>query len=184
MKYRFAGSVALLSFLGACSVSAETLSIACEGTEYDKPYAFTLVYEGGTSGKIHADGHFGKFDLTATREERTGDDGSGNISHVIGIRGWGPAVAIMPDKTAMETCLKEKLSPERLADPDLVYMTASTCAAEVPTAPAVPIVTNLEIAILDGADPFVTFQRTYAEPSIGGGMLRLDYLPPPRCTVQ
>ncbi|ODA68127.1 hypothetical protein A7A08_01297 [Methyloligella halotolerans] len=84
----------------------------------------------------------------------------------------------------MEACLKAKLPPEQLADPDMVYMSASTCAAEVPTAPGVPIVTNLEIAILDGQDPFVTFQRTYAEPSINGGKLSLDYLPPPNCVMQ
>ncbi len=184
MKNRFVFWSAFSLALGACSATAETLTLECKGTEYDKDYAFTLTYEGGTSGTIHADGHFGKFDLTATREERTGDDGSGTVRHVVGIRGWGAAVAVMPDKAAMEACLKAKLPPEQLADPDMVYMSANGCAAQVPTAPAVPIVTNLEIAILDDADPFVTFQRTYAEPSIGGGKLSLDYMPPPRCELQ
>ncbi|ODA68126.1 hypothetical protein A7A08_01296 [Methyloligella halotolerans] len=73
MTYRFAVSATLLALLAAGPASAETLSIACQGTEYGKDYAFTLVYEGGSSGAIHADGHFGTFDLTATRAERSGE---------------------------------------------------------------------------------------------------------------
>lgn len=180
---RNAAATALLAAATAATLLAGPAlaeSVTCHGNEYGKEYTFTLAYEDGT---IHADGPFGKFDLGASRAERTGDDGTGEILHVVRIDASGPAVAAMPEKAAVEACLTKKLSPEQLADADVVYVSIGSCAAEAPIVPAVPIETKVEMILMDDVEPYVTFQRTYAEPSVTGGKLSLDYMPFPKCTA-
>jgi hypothetical protein len=72
----------------------------------------------------------------------------------------------MPDETAVETCVKGKLPPDQLADKDIVFLTVTSCLAETPPgAEPVEIDASVQIALSPPPDAYVTFTRTYVEPT-------------------
>lgn len=144
----------------------------------------TLVYEGGDSGTLTVTDASGAFSLPASMETREGEV-DGTPVKVTGILANGPVSTKMPDKAAIEACVKGKLSGEMLADADIVFMTVLGCSSSAPIGPEpVQVNAKVEISVVEppGAHVFIT--RTYVEPSsLAGGKIELSSMPPPQCAL-
>jgi hypothetical protein len=162
-------------------VHAETLTFNCEDRSLGKTSDLTLVYDGESSGTLKIKGSYGEMALPASKEDRTGDDGA----KVTGIRASGPASVLMPEKAAIEACVTGKLKPDELQDKDIVYATTGSCAASAPIGKEpIPIKGYAEIAIMEPPSAYVFVTRTYAESTtLAGGVITLDTMPPPNCTL-
>jgi hypothetical protein len=171
-----------LVFVTACSRSeAETVTIKCEA-----PLEMTLVYEGDESGTLTVKDAFGEMSLPASKEAREGKTDAGETYTATGIRAFGQVAALMPDKAAIEACVKGKLSGEMLQDSDIVFSTALSCGSSTPmgTEP-VQVNANVEISVVEPPSAYVFITRTYVEPtSLAGGKIELSSMPPPNCTLQ
>lgn len=167
-------------FVAASGCSeAETITLKC-----DAPSEMTLVYEGDDSGTLTVTESSGTFSLPASLERRESEV-DGELIKAKGIRANGAVSTIMPDKAAIEECIKSKVSGELLEDADVVFTTALGCSGSVPmgTEP-VGINANVEIAVLEQPDAYVFITRTYDEPtSLAGGKIELSSMPPPQCVV-
>ncbi len=167
-------------FVTACSRSeAETVTIKCEA-----PFEMTLVYEGSDTGTLTVTESSGTFSLPASLERRESEV-DGELIKATGIRANGAVSTIMPDKAAIEECIKSKVSGELLEDADVVFSTALGCGTSVPPGKEpVEINVNVEIAVLEKPDAYVFITRTYIEPSsLAGGKIELSTMPPPQCAV-
>ena len=161
-----------------CS-EAETITLKC-----DAPSEMTLVYDGDDSGTLTVTGPSGAYSLPASLERRESEV-DGELVKATGIRANGAVSTIMPDKAAIEACIKSKVSGELLEDADVVFSTALGCSGSVPmgTEP-VGINANVEIAVLEQPSAYVFITRTYDEPtSLAGGKIELSSMPPPQCVV-
>jgi hypothetical protein len=163
---------------------AETIKVACQGKEFDKPYSLEIVYD-GTDSTLKLAGSYGDMSLPAGKSVREGTDGDGNKITVINIWGSGDVTLVMPDEAAIEACVRQKLTPEQAADSDIVFSTIFPCAASAPaTAEPVPVKASVQISIF-APDALVNIKRTYAKgTTLLGGTITLEPLPPPSCTVQ
>ena len=177
--------IALLT-TSASAAAAETVTVKCDGQEFGKPYQITLVYEGEDSGSMTVGGSFGEMSLPAARKQREGANTDGDTVTASEIWGSGDVSLIVPDKRAIESCVKAKLTPEQATDSDIVFSTIPSCAASAPpTAQAIPVKVYAELGILDPQTVFLTFKRTYLEKTdLPGGEIALESLPPPNCVVQ
>jgi hypothetical protein len=91
---------------------AETVSFDCKQAPALYAEAMTMVYEGDESGTLVVKAPFGEVSLPATKSEREGVDENGEKITATGIRAFGPANVLMPDKAAIESCVTGKLNAE------------------------------------------------------------------------
>jgi hypothetical protein len=161
---------------------AETISIACEASPMFGSDAMELVYEGEAEGTLTISGTFGTMTLPATKEDREGTDEAGNPLSATGIRAFGPASVLMPEKSAVEACVRNKLPADQLADSDIVFMTTMSCTGETPVATEpVEIQASAEVAFVP--EVYVGVTRTYAEPTdLVTGTIALETYP--SCAVK
>jgi hypothetical protein len=88
----------------------------------------------------------------------------------------------MPEKAAIETCVKGKLPPDQLADSDIVFMTVMGCVNDAPLG-AEPIAINASAEIALAPLVYVGVTRTYAEPTdLAVGTIALEAYP--NCTIK
>jgi hypothetical protein len=172
----------LLSGILAQPALAETLTVACDADQRFNAPEMTLVYEGEAEGTLTVTAPFGEMSLPARREEREWTDEKGVAATVTGILGSGRVKMQMPDKAAVESCVKGKLPPDQLADSDMVFVTVMGCVAEVaPGAEPVEVDAYASIALLPEA--YVEFKRTFAEPTeLAVGKIELQAFPD--CTIK
>jgi hypothetical protein len=186
---KYLSALALLSLvsLTACAgAEAETLTFKCTEQVGGNQSDMTITYEGAEQGTLTVKSASGDMSLPATKETREGKNDAGETYSVIGIRGSGETTSLMPDKAAIESCVKGKLPPDQLADADIAYSTALGCATDTPLGKE-PIKINgyVEIALLEPPSAQVFITKTFLEPSsLPDGKLKIDSLPPPNCSLQ
>ena len=182
---RLSGFALCWGFLAAWPASAETITVNCKGEEFDKPYELTLAYEGDDSGTLRVTGSFGDMSLPAGKKQREGVNSDGDKISATVIWGAADIPVIVPDKAAIEACVKGKLPPDQVRDSDFVFMTIPSCAAAAPpTGQPIPVNVYAELGILDPKTIFLTFKRTYLEASdMPDGKIVLEPLPPPTCVM-
>ena len=169
-----------LAFTSAYSRSeAETITLKCAA-----PSQMTLVYEGDDSGTLTVTDSSGGFSLPARMETREGEV-DGTPMKATGILANGPVSTIMPDKAAIETCVKSKLSGDLLEDSDVVFTTALGCSTSAPMGKEpVQVNAKVEISVVEPPSAYVFITRTYVEPSsLAGGKIELSSMPPPQCDL-
>lgn len=157
--------VLILSGILAAPTEAGTTTVACDpDPAYNSP-AMTFVYEGEAEGTLSIAGPFGKISLPASKQDLAMTNAQGQQG-VTSIGGSARVKVQMPDKAAVEACVKGKLPPDQLADKDIVLLNVMSCLAETPpgAAPA-EIDTMARIALSPPPDAYVTFNRTYVEPT-------------------
>ena len=179
-------SLGIALLMASTSVAAKTITVNCAGQEFEKPYEITFVYEGEDSGTMTVGGSFGEMSLPAAKKQRDGVNTDGDAVTASEIWGSGEVSLIVPDKRAIESCVKGKLTPEQATDSDIVFSTIPSCAASAPpTAQPIPVKVYAELGILDPQTVFLTFKRTYLEKTdLPDGKIALEPLPPPNCVVQ
>lgn len=169
----------MLSFLSTAHAATTTLS--CEANPTLNAPEMTIVYEGTAKGTLTITAPFGTMSLPATLESREGTDEAGQPLSATGIRAAGPATVQMPDKAAIEACVKGKLSAEQLADSDIVFVTVMGCAREAPV-DAEPVAVNASAEIALEPLVYVGVTRTYTEPTdLSVGKIALEAYP--NCSV-
>ncbi len=158
--------VLLLSGVLASPASAGTVTIPCDADPaYNSP-AMTFVYDGETEGTLSIKAPFGDVSLPATRQDIQMTDAKGQPGPVTAIQGSGRVKLQMPGKTAVEACVKGKLPADQLADKDFVSLKVMDCLAETPPgADPVEIDAWARIALSPPPDAYITFTRTYVEPT-------------------
>ncbi len=178
--------VALASALAAGLAHAETVKVACHGKEVaEKPYDLTFVYESGDPSTLKVSGSYGEFTLPAGKSVNEGPDPEGGKIVVTNIWGSADLNLPMPDKAALEACIRKRLTPEQATDSDIVFSTVFPCAAETPMGAPVPVKVSAQLSILDPQSVLLTMKRTYVEKTdLPDGTIALEPLPPPECTVQ
>jgi hypothetical protein len=160
---------------------AGTTTLQCEANPALNAPEMTIVYEGETQGTLTIKAPFGEMSLPATMESRQGTDETGQPLSAHGIRAAGPATVQMPDKAAIEACVRGKLPPDQLADSDIVFVTVMSCAKEVPVG-AEPIAINASAEIALAPLVYVGVTRTYAEPTdLAVGTIALEAYP--NCSI-
>jgi len=161
----------------ASTAGAATLNFACTSKDGPKDVRFTATYDGDAKGTLTVKSPDGVMTLTARYIEQDADNW--------GIDGFGPATVTMPDKAALEACLKAKAQPGELDDADTLTFLIVGCQSAVPPS-AAPVAVNVEVEIADTdgeLDTFIT--RKYAEASpVAGGHIELASVPPPVCVKQ
>jgi hypothetical protein len=169
-----------LAFVSASNPSkAETVTLKC-----DAPSEMTLVYEGDDSGTLTVTDSSGAFSLPASMEKREGDV-DGTPIKATGILANGPVSILMPDKAAIEACVKSKLSGDLLQDSDVVFTTALGCSTSAPIGKEpVQVNAKVEISVVEPPSAYVFITRSYVEPSsLAGGKIELSSMPPPQCAL-
>jgi hypothetical protein len=171
--------VASLLAAACTAAEAETVTLKC-----DAPAEMTLVYEGDDAGTLSVTDASGAFSLPARLEKREGEV-DGETIKATGILANGKISTLMPDKAAIEACVRAKLSGDLLEDTDVVFSTALGCGSSAPLGKEpVEVNANVEISVLEPPDAYVFITRTYVEPSsLAGGKIELSSMPPPQCSV-
>jgi hypothetical protein len=165
---------------------AETIKVACEGTESDKPYKLNFVHERGDPTTLKVSGSYGDMEMGGGSSVNDGDDGQGNKISVTNIWGSGDLNLIMPDQAAIEACVKQKLKPEQMTDKDIVFITIPDCANSVPPSKEpVPVKVSVQLSILDPASVLAIIKRTYVKPTdLPEGTITLSPMMPPECKTE
>ena len=182
---RAARGFSLAALVIGGTAHAETVTVKCQGKEYDKPYEMTMVYDGEESGTLKISGAFGDMTLPAARRDRETTSDEGETIRATQFWGGAELPLVVPDKAAIEACVKGKLPPDQITDADIVFVTLPSCvAAAPPTAQPIPVKVYAEATILDAETVFVIFKRTYLEKTdLPDGEIVLEPLPPPNCTI-
>lgn len=184
--HRAARHITLVPLLmcGCTFAHAETVTLKCEGNEFGKSYEMTMIYN-GDSRTLKITGAFGEMTLPAAKKAREAGSADGGKINAMEIWASAEASLVVPEKAAIEACIKSKLPPDQAADPDIVFSTIPSCAAAAPPTPQpIPVKVYAEIGILDAQTIFVTFKRTYLEQTaLPDGKLVLEPLPPPNCIL-
>lgn len=178
--------VVLASALNTGLASAETIKIACQGKEFDKPYNVDLVYESGDPSTLKVSGSYGEFTLPAGKSINEGPDPAGGSGKIVVTNIWGSDELNlpMPDQAALEACVRKRLKPDQVTDSDIVFSTIFPCASETPIGAPVPVKASVQISILD-KDALLILKRTYVQKTdLPDGTISLEPLPPPNCTTQ
>ncbi len=156
----------LLSGILTVSASAETVTVACDADPAFNAPAMTFVYDGEAEGTLSINAPFGEMSLPASKQDHRLTNAEGQPTSVAGIHGSARVKLQMPDRTAIEACVKSKLPPGQLADKDIVFVNVMGCVAETPPAvEPVEIDASAEIALSAPPDAYVTFTRTYVAPT-------------------
>ncbi|HVZ14088.1 MAG TPA: hypothetical protein VG894_06475 [Bauldia sp.] len=171
------GATALVALLTGNAAGAITLNLGCTTKDGPKDIPFTVSYTGDANGMLTVKSADGEMDLKARYVEQDANNW--------GIDGFGPATVIMPDKTALEACLKAKAQPGDLDSADAVAFLVVECEnAVAPGAAPVSITADVQISYTDG-DFEVFLMRKYADTSpVAGGHIELSSVPPPACAKQ
>ena len=114
MRIHSARLQVILLLVTSTMASAETLTTKCAGQEFGKPYDMTMVYEGGDSGTMTITGSFGEMSLPAAKKQRDGVNADGDNNSSTEIWASGEVPLIVPQKAAIESCIKGKLTPEQV----------------------------------------------------------------------
>jgi len=166
----------------APAAQAGTITIACEADRLFNAPAMTIVFTGEAEGTLTITAPFGEIALPAAKEDREGTDANGQPLTATGILASGPATVQMPDKAAIESCVKGKLQPDQLVDSDIVFVTVMSCAGAAPPA-ATPTAINASVEITIMPEVYVGLKRSYAEPTnLVIGSIELDSYP--RCSLE
>lgn len=156
----------LLSGILVVPASAETVTIACDADPAFNSPAMTFVYDGEAKGTLSIKAPFGEMSLPANKQDHQMTDAKGQPGPVTAIQGSARVKLHMPDKTAVEACVKGKLPPDQLADKDIVFLKVMSCVAETPpSVEPVEIDASAVIALSPPPDAYITFTRTYVEPT-------------------
>lgn len=186
MKVSRSYLLAIAFVLGcASSASAGTITAKCQGQDGDKPYAMTMVYEGGDSGTLKISGSFGDMSFPAAKRSRQSVT-AGVTINATQIWGGAEVPLVVPDKAAIEACVKRKLPPDQITDADVVFITIPSCAAPAPpTAQPIPVKVYAEFTFLDPETVLPVFKRTYLEKTdLPGETLTLEIPPTAQCTIE
>jgi hypothetical protein len=185
-SYALATALLVGLTVSACAPSAaETIAFKCtENDAGDPKPEMTVTYEGDDKGTLKIKASYGEMSLPATKEVRDAVSEAGEKYSVTGIRAFGPATVIMPDKASIEACIKGKLKPEELTDVDMVTMALLSCRVTAPPSKEpVAIKAKAEIALFEPPTAEVFVTRTYEEPTtLPAGSLDIESFPPPSCT--
>ena len=181
LKHMWLGLITLLP----ATATAEVITVKCAGEESGKPYQMSLVYEGDDHGTLKIGGTFGDMSFPAAKRERDLEV-AGEKIHATQFWGGAEIPLVVPDKAAIEACVKGKLPPDQVTDADIVFITIPSCAAAAPpTAQPIPVKVYAEFTFLDAESTLVIFKRTYLEKTdLPGGMLTLELMPTAQCAVQ
>jgi hypothetical protein len=155
----------LLSGMIASPAVAGTITINCDADPaYNSP-PMTFVYDGEAEGTLSIKGPFGEISLPASKQDLDMKNAQGQQG-VTSISGSARVKVQMPDGAAVEACVKGKQPPDQLADKDIVSLNVMSCLAETPpgAAPA-EIDAMARIALSPAPDAYITFNRTYVEPT-------------------
>ncbi len=163
---------------------AATLTFTCEEKDTAKPSTMSVVYEGEATGTLKVVASFGELSLPATKEE-TEVDVDGQKVRQIGIRAFGEAKVMMPEKVGFDACIVKS----RLPDTDDDILGVMGCRNQV-----APVSTKATVSVevvTGGAvgGPLVFLNRTYVEDSKDylagngkkGGRIAIEAVPPPGC---
>lgn len=185
MRNRLVLAVSGLSLL-ATPVFAKTITAKCQGQDGDKPFAMTLTYEGEDTGTLKVSGTFGDISLPAGTRSRESILDNGEKLNATKVWGGAEIPIIVPDKAAIESCVKGKLPAEQVTDADIVFITIPGCAAAAPpTAQPIPVKVYAEFTYLDPTTVQLVFTRTYLEKTdLPGGVLTLELEPTATCTIE
>lgn len=158
----------------AIPAAAETVRMQCAADDTFNAPEMTLVYEDGT---LTVAGSFGTMRLPASIETGPTTDDAGSPATVRGIRASGPANVRMPDKAALEACVRARLPSDQIEDADIVFVTLMACAKETPEADE-PVAINASAEIVLWPMTYVGVTRTYAEATdLAGGSIALEAYP-------
>jgi hypothetical protein len=154
------------------------------GTQESGFPVMSLAYEGAESGVLTVATLLGAMTLPATREERKGEVDGQEMS-ATGIRAFGEAEVLMPERAAMEACIAGKAKGNQAADAGIVAMFIDACRREVPLGKTpVPVTADFEIAIAEPPAAYVYVILKYRDKSdVPGEYIAIESLPPPNCTV-
>jgi hypothetical protein len=184
---KVSGGWLVIAFVLGCaqSASAGTITAKCHGDDGGKPYAMTMVYDGDDSGTLKISGSFGEMSMQAAKRSRHSVT-QGETIDATQIWGGAEVPLVVPDKGAIEACVKGKLSPEQVTDPDIVFITIPSCAATAPpTAQPIPIKVYAEFTYLDPETVLPVFKRTYLENTdLPGRTLTLELMPTSQCSIE
>lgn len=178
--------LAIAFVLGSAgSAWAGTISAQCTGQDGDKSFAMTLVYEGDDSGTLKIGGSFGDMNLPAGKRSRHSVV-AGETIDATQIWGGAEVPLIVPDKAAIEACVKGKLSPDQIKDADVVFITIPSCAAAAPpTTEPIPVTVYAEFTYLDPQTVNLVLKRTYLEKTdLPGRTLTLELSPMSQCKIE
>lgn len=168
--------------LGSMPAVADTVRMQCAADDAFNAPEMTLVYEGNDSGTLTVSGAFGTMSLPATLESGPTTDDPGSAVTVRGIRASGPATVRMPDKAALEACVRARLPSDQIEDADIVFVTLMACAKETPDADA-PVAINASAEVVLWPMTYVGVTRTYAEATdLAGGSIALEAYP--TCAIE
>lgn len=174
---RTAAGGALAVALAANSAGAATITLTCTDRVGGKEAPFTLVYEGGADGILTVKTASDEMKLTARYVEQDADNW--------GINGFGPGNVIMPDKAAMEACLKDKAKPGDLDDVDVLTFLVAGCQSAVAAGAApVAVRASVEVTSLDAAVNAFVARKYVDESPVAGKHIEVVSFPPPVCTKQ
>ena len=173
------GTGVITSFM-CYGANAEVLTFRC-----DAPSEMRIIYDGDASGTLTIKDASGEMSLPATKETRQGVGDDGAAMAATGIRAYGTVSAVMPDKAAIEACVREKLPADQLSDADIVFGTILSCGSSAPLGEKpVQIKANVEISVVEPPAAYVFITREFAEPSsLAGGEIELSSMPPPQCVL-
>lgn len=172
---------------GACAVpaSSATLAFACELSDGGKASAMTITYEGEASGTVKIGGVLGELSLPGTMEITQVEVAGAKVEQT-GVRAFGTAKVLMPDKAAIEACITGKRQPGETDD----ILGLMACRTTVEAAAPADATVSLELVFQgEAADPFVYVTRTYLDESPDylagngkkGGRIAIESIPPPSC---
>ena len=156
----------LLSGVLAVPAAAATVTVACDADPAYNAPAMTFVYDGAAEGTLTITGPFGAMRLPAARHDLQMTNAQGQPGPITAIQGSARVKTQMPGKAAVEACVKGRLAPGQLSDQDMVSLKVMDCVAETPPgAEPAEIDVMTRIALSPPPDAYVTFSRTYVEPT-------------------
>ena len=153
------------------------INVACRKQDKAGDAAdLTLNYAGGAKGTLKVSGMLGAMEFPATRTDQKSTV-QGEEFSIIGIEARGPALVPMPDKAALETCLKNKNTDP--SDASTVAYHLHLCKQEVALGKEPVAIDASVVIVIDESDAQVHITRTFKDESAAaGGSMMIEVLPP------
>lgn len=170
-------AVALAAVHCAPAPAQSDINVACHKQDKAGDSAdLTLNYAGGAKGTLKVSGVLGAMELPATRTDRKSTV-QGEEFNIVGIEARGPALVPMPDKAALETCLKNKKTDP--GDASTVAYHLHLCKQEVASGKEPVAIDASVVIVIDEPDAQVHITRTFRDESAAaGGRMMIEVLPP------
>lgn len=163
--------------LSAVSAQAQTINLNCREQGGEATPQVTLAYEGDAKGTLTVKASFGEKTLPATREEQESEI-DGQKYRVIGIRAFGEASTLMPDRAALDQCIADRFKQNPTDDEDIRFMHVLSCQEKAEQKTQAPITATVTLSITDPPAAEVSVNRTYVEPStVTGKRIALETFP-------